>query len=63
MADSQAAQGEEQAPEGESLPKYSWEEIEKHNSIESLWVVVDDTVYDVTKFAEEVREETYMYSL
>ncbi len=49
-----ATQEEEQVPEGESLPKYSWEEISKHNSVQSLWVVISDTVYDVTKFMEEV---------
>ena len=34
--------------------KYTWEEIKKHNHQRSLWIVVHNTVYDVTKFMEEV---------
>lgn len=37
-----------------SLPVYSLEEVAKHNSIESLWLVVHDKVYDITAFSEEV---------
>ena len=48
-------QTEEQQKE---LPKYSWEEVAQHNSADSLWVVIHDKVYDVTKFMEEV----YTYS-
>lgn len=45
----------EQKKECESkLPKYSWEEIAKHNYAQSLWIVIDDKVYDVTRFMEEV---------
>ena len=44
------AKGEEE----ESLPKYTWEEIAEHRSAESLWVVVHDKVYDITKFMDEV---------
>lgn len=47
----------EEEKEKKDLPKYTWEEIAKHNSLESLWLVVDDSVYDITKFAEEVSEE------
>ena len=36
------------------LPKYTWEQIKEHNHSKSLWVVVHDNVYDVTKFLEEV---------
>jgi len=35
---------------GRTLPKYTWEEIEKHRSLDSLWVVSNDFVYDITKF-------------
>ena len=43
--------------DGETLlKKYSWEEIKSHQSPESLWVVVHDKVYDVTKFMDEVCE-------
>ena len=40
------------------LKKYSGEEIKTHQSPESLWVVVHDKVYDVTKFMDEVRSQT-----
>ena len=33
----------------------TWEEVKKHNSAESLWVVVNGKVYDVTEFATEVH--------
>lgn len=32
----------------------TWEEVKKHNSAESLWVVINGKVYDVTEFAKEV---------
>lgn len=40
--------------EGQQLPAYTWEQIKEHNHSKSLWVVVHDNVYDVTKFLEEV---------
>ena len=40
--------------EGEQLKVYSMEEVEKHNTAESLWLVIHDKVYDVTTFMEEV---------
>ncbi|KAL5467686.1 hypothetical protein EMCRGX_G031949 [Ephydatia muelleri] len=39
--------------EGQQLPAYTWEQIKEHNHSKSLWVVVHDNVYDVTKFLEE----------
>ena len=50
-----SGEGEKEQDSGSKLPKYSWEEVAKHNSAESLWIVVQDKVYDVTKFMEEVR--------
>ncbi len=32
----------------------TWEEVAKHKTAESLWIVVDNKVYDVTGFMEEV---------
>lgn len=29
----------------------SAQEVEKHNSQDDLWIVVDGTVYDITEFA------------
>ena len=46
---------EKEKESGRELPKYSWEEVAKHNSAESLWIVVQDKIYDVTKFMEEVH--------
>ena len=37
-----------------ALPTYSWEEVQKHNTPQSLWLVIDGNVYDVTNFTEEV---------
>jgi cytochrome b involved in lipid metabolism len=35
------------------LPQYTIEQVAEHNSDESLWIVVDGKVYDVTEFASE----------
>ncbi len=35
------------------MEQYSWEEISKHNTEESLWIVVNDKVYDVTGFLKK----------
>jgi cytochrome b involved in lipid metabolism len=29
---------------------YEWSEIRKHNKKDDMWIVVNDSVYDVTKF-------------
>ncbi|XP_055639811.1 cytochrome b5 isoform X2 [Toxorhynchites rutilus septentrionalis] len=36
-----------------ALKQYSLVEIGKHNTPEDLWMVIDDKVYDVTKFQKE----------
>lgn len=38
----------------QATSKFAMEEIAKHKSKESLWIVVDDRVFDVTKFIHEV---------
>ena len=43
----------------ESLKKFTWEEVKEHRSSESLWIVVEGKVYDVTEFLDEVRA-TYL---
>ena len=53
-----SSEGEKEKESGWELPKYSWEEVAKHNSAESLWIVVQDKIYDVTKFMEEVSFST-----
>eukprot|EP00668_Euglena_longa_P021064 GGOE01026212.1.p3 GENE.GGOE01026212.1~~GGOE01026212.1.p3 ORF type:complete len:131 (+),score=14.56 GGOE01026212.1:47-439(+) len=37
---------------GQKLPKetFTWEEVRKHNSAESCWVVAEGLVFDVTSF-------------
>ena len=47
------AEMSEEAEQNE-LSKYTWEEVAKHRTSESLWIVIHDKVYDVTKFMEEV---------
>lgn len=39
-------------PEGE-LKTYSLKEIEEHNTKDSLWLLIENGVYDVTKFSDE----------
>lgn len=36
------------------LPQYTWEEISRHNSASSLWIVFDGKIYDVTAWKDEV---------
>eukprot|EP01083_Nonionella_stella_P045443 122048_1 len=33
-----------------SLKKYTWAEVTKHNKLNDCWVVINNTVYDVTNF-------------
>jgi cytochrome b involved in lipid metabolism len=35
------------------LPSYGWDEIRRHATAESLWLVIDGCVYDVTCFIRE----------
>jgi cytochrome b involved in lipid metabolism len=35
------------------LPVLDWQEIRRHNSAQSLWVVIDGEVYDLTVFADK----------
>lgn len=39
---------------GKRLQQYSLAEVAEHNTLQSLWLVVHDKVYDVTSFMEEV---------
>lgn len=40
-------------PEG-AVKTYTLKEIGEHNSKESLWLLINNGVYDVSKFLEEV---------
>ena len=33
--------------------EYSWEEIKKHNTSESCWIVANHKVYDVTSYLDK----------
>ena len=35
------------------MTEYTWEEVAKHNTTESLWIVVDNKVHDLTQFLED----------
>lgn len=47
------AQTETQAPAADSHP-YTLETLKQHGSRESMWMLLHDKVYDVTKFMDEV---------
>ena len=34
------------------LPRYDWQEINRHNSKSDCWIVIDDVVYDVTRWVD-----------
>ncbi len=40
--------------QNEETTQYSLEEVAKHNEKKSVWLLIHDNVYDVTKFLEEV---------
>lgn len=33
--------------------KFTWQEVAKHNTAQSAWVIVDDGVYDLTGFVDK----------
>jgi cytochrome b involved in lipid metabolism len=39
--------------QSEEITQYSLEEVAKHNEKKSVWLLIHDNVYDVTKFLEE----------
>ncbi|XP_065828127.1 cytochrome b5-like [Oscarella lobularis] len=48
-----AEDGENDAGTATTGKVFTYEEVKTHNSSESLWVIIHDKVYDVTKFKEE----------
>ena len=51
----QREEEEEEEQSTRELKNFSWEEVKRHNTAESTWVVVHNNVYDVTEFLDEVR--------
>lgn len=41
-----------------SLKQVTLKEVSEHNSMKSLWFVIGNKVYDVTKFVDEVLSPT-----
>ena len=39
-------------PDHEGLQEFTWDEISKHSDRSDKWIVIDDYVYDVTKWAK-----------
>ncbi len=38
-----------------ALPEFTMEEVAAHNSSDSLWLAIENNVYDVTNFFQEVK--------
>lgn len=36
------------------IQKYTYAQVKEHNKATDVWMVIDDKVYDVTKFLNEV---------
>lgn len=39
---------------GSQLPVYTEQEVASHNTADSLWLIIEGKVYDVTEFLENV---------
>ena len=39
---------------------YTWEEVEQHNTEESMWIVANNNIYDVTKFYKKHPGGSYL---
>ena len=55
--------GEKTENEQEAVKYYRLSEIEEQNTFKSTWIIINNNVYDVTKFLEEVRSQTQEHIL
>lgn len=46
---------------GHRYPKYTWSEIEKHNTINDCWTVIRGNVYDITNYAKTHKGGKVIY--
>lgn len=37
------------------VKKFTYAQVKEHNKADDVWLVIDDKVYDLTKFLKEVR--------
>lgn len=44
----------EKMPDAGEVKKYTRAEVKQHNNSGSAWIILDDKVYDITKFLDEV---------
>lgn len=44
------------------VQELSFEEIKKHNDRNSTWLVINNDVYDVTEFLNEVSQVLWMFA-
>lgn len=44
--------------DGKGVKYYRLSEVEERNSFKSTWIIINNKVYDVTKFLEEVSFKT-----
>lgn len=49
---------ENKETDGKDVKYYRLSEVEERNSFKSTWIVINNKVYDVTKFLEEVSFKT-----
>lgn len=46
--------GDDADHDSKEIKQYTREEVAKHNTVASTWLIMNDKIYDVTKFLEEV---------
>ena len=51
-----------ESSESKKSKVYTLKEISEHNTPASTWVVIHDSVYDVTKFLDEVSKKNIFVS-